>query len=59
MDDSSDLRRRHEKWQRERALLPWADKVKLAEAVRESIARLRRQSPGSEEPQPASPDKMA
>lgn len=34
-------------WQKERSALSWAEKVRLAEALRESIAQIRRNRPGA------------
>jgi hypothetical protein len=39
--DIRDLLERQARWQKSRVVLPWSEKVRLAEAVRESILRLR------------------
>jgi hypothetical protein len=44
MDEPLDLLRRQAEWQRKQASLSWAAKIRFAEAVRESIARLRSQT---------------
>ena len=59
MTDANDILRRQAEWQRAQSNLPWALKVRLAEALRESIAQLRLRSaaPGSAEPQSRARDR--
>lgn len=40
-DDVRDLLERQARWQKSRKLLSWPEKVRLAEAIRESILLLR------------------
>jgi hypothetical protein len=51
MDDVKTMLERQADWQKSRAKLSWAEKVRMAEAVRESVATLRRSW------RPASPSK--
>jgi hypothetical protein len=45
MDDARHWLERQAEWQRRRAALSWADKVRMAEAVREWAVRFRREAP--------------
>jgi hypothetical protein len=40
-DDVRELLERQARWQKSRKALSWSEKVRLAEAIRESILRLR------------------
>ena len=42
MADLQEMFRRQERWQKERRLLPWPEKLRLAAAVRESLLQFRR-----------------
>ncbi|MGO9271864.1 MAG: hypothetical protein ACLQOO_16635 [Terriglobia bacterium] len=64
MDDTLKLLQRQAAWQKSRVALTWAEKVRMAEAVRESVAQLRRARspkasgvPASKDP-PGSPDRQ-
>jgi hypothetical protein len=41
MDDHREILRKQAEWQRAQADLSWPAKIRLAEAIRESIARLK------------------
>jgi hypothetical protein len=45
MTDVQDRLERAAQWQRSRRALSWADKIRLAEAIRDSIVKLRRTRP--------------
>lgn len=45
MTDLRDLFERRAVWQRERAALSWPEKIRMAEALREVAAQLRRAGP--------------
>ena len=45
MADIDSILKRQERWQKERRFLSWPEKVRLAEAVRESLARFRQAGP--------------
>lgn len=42
MTDTHRLLERQAEWQKGRAALTWAEKIRMAEAVREDVAKLRR-----------------
>ena len=41
MPEIEEIFRRQERWQKQRRLLPWPEKLRLAEAVRESLLQFR------------------
>jgi hypothetical protein len=62
MTDTRSLLERQAEWQKQRTALTWPEKIRMAEAVRESAAKLRRdrspsgtvagpRAPGSETPE--------
>lgn len=46
MDDVKKLLERQAVWQKGRKSLPWPEKIRIAEAIRESILQLRSTGPG-------------
>jgi hypothetical protein len=46
MDDVMKLLERQAAWQKGRKSLPWPEKIRIAEAVRESILQIRSTGPG-------------
>ncbi len=44
MDDIQQMLKRQADWQRSRQSLPWPDKIRMAEMVRESVKGLRASS---------------
>ena len=42
MADMEQMFLRQDRWQKERRLLPWPEKIRLAEAIRESLLQFRR-----------------
>lgn len=58
MDDRRELLRVQEEWQRAQASLSWADKIRFAEAARESIAHLRVKPPLPSPAFPLTPDSL-
>lgn len=46
MDDVKKLLERQAAWQKGRKSLPWPEKIRIAEAIRESILQLRSTGPG-------------
>lgn len=50
MDDYRELLRAQEEWQRAQASLSWAEKIRFAEAARDSIAQLRAKKPRTDAP---------
>jgi len=47
MTESSERLRRQAQWQKRRKELSWPDKIRLAEAIRDSLESLRRSTPGA------------
>jgi hypothetical protein len=47
--------KRQAAWQKQRSQLSWPEKIRMAEAIRESVGRLRRQSSTLEQSQLHSP----
>ncbi len=47
MDDVKKLLERQAAWQKGRKSLPWPEKIRIAEAVRESILQIRGTRPGA------------
>ena len=45
MDDVKKLLERQAAWQRSRKVLSWPEKIQIAEAIRESVVKLRRTGP--------------
>jgi len=41
MNDGRKLFERHAAWQKERAKLPWPEKIRLAESLRETLLKFR------------------
>jgi hypothetical protein len=50
MRDVQELLRRQAAWQARRRALSWAEKVRMVEAIRESVQKLRRSEPPSNPP---------
>ncbi len=48
MDDVKKLFQRQAAWQKGRKSLPWPEKIRIAEEVRESILQIRGTGPGAE-----------
>ena len=48
MDDVKKLLERQALWQKGRKSLPWPEKIRMAEAIRESILQIRGTGPGLE-----------
>ena len=46
MDDVKKLLERQALWQKSRKSLPWPEKIRIAEAIRESIQQIRSTGPG-------------
>lgn len=46
MDDVKELLERQALWQKSRKSLPWPEKIRIAEAIRESISQIRDTGPG-------------
>ena len=46
MDDAKKLLERQAAWQKGRKSLPWPEKIRIAEAIRESILQIRSTGPG-------------
>lgn len=46
MDDAKKLLERQAVWQKSRKSLPWPEKIRIAEAIRESILQIRSTGPG-------------
>jgi len=46
MDDVMKLLERQAAWQKGRKSLPWPEKIRIAEAIRESILQIRSTGPG-------------
>jgi hypothetical protein len=46
MDDVTELLERQAAWQKARKSLPWPEKIRIAEAVRDSIQQIRSTGPG-------------
>jgi len=46
MDDVMKLLERQAAWQKSRKSLPWPEKIRIAEAIRESILQIRSTGPG-------------
>jgi hypothetical protein len=46
MDDVMKLLERQAAWQKGRKTLPWPEKIRIAEAIRESILQIRSTGPG-------------
>jgi hypothetical protein len=46
MNDVKQLFERQAAWQKGRKSLPWPEKIRIAEAVRESILQIRSTGPG-------------
>ena len=49
MDDVKKLLERQALWQKGRKSLPWPEKIRIAEAIRESILQIRGTGPGLEQ----------
>jgi len=45
MTDASALHARRARWQKSRASLPWPEKIRIAEQLREDVAAMRRTRP--------------
>jgi len=56
MTDTLRLLERQAAWQKSRVALTWAEKVRMAEAVRESVSQLSRGRPPAASGVPASKD---
>jgi hypothetical protein len=54
MDDVKKLLEKQAAWQRARKSLPWPEKIRIAEAIRESILQIRNTGPGSTREAPVS-----
>ena len=48
MSDMDEFLQRNECWQKERRLLPWPEKLRMAATVRESLLRFRQTKPTQE-----------
>ena len=46
MDDAKKLLERQAVWQKSLKLLSWPEKIRIAEAIRESIVQIRSTGPG-------------
>ena len=46
MNDVKKLLERQAAWQKRRKSIPWPEKIRIAEAIRESILQLRGTGPG-------------
>jgi hypothetical protein len=55
MSDTQRTFERQAAWQRARKSLPWPEKIRMVEAIRDSIVLLRRSSPHSENLPSATP----
>jgi len=60
MSEIQTLLERQARWQKERAQLPWPEKIRMIERVRADfekwIAAVRKGSPGNQDGSPAIPD---
>jgi hypothetical protein len=55
MTDVAALLARQARWQKSRASLPWPEKVRIAEQLREDVAAMRRTRPKAKRPDEIGP----